>query len=224
MQERALYNYKSMTKQERATEIFRRLRNLYPDAGTELANWNGEPWKFLFCVILSAQTTDVNVNNATGGLFEKFPTLESFANAKSEEIEKKISTISFFRSKAKYLQKSARMILDDFGGVLPDDLEEIIKLPGAARKTANVVTGDVFDKPQGIAVDTHVILLSNRFKLTRHKDPVKIEKDLMKLFPQKDWAKVSISIILHGRRVCKARKPTCADCPLNDICPSAFKV
>ncbi len=205
-------------------QIFNILSSLYPNVETALTNWNGEHWKFLFAVILSAQTTDVQVNKVTKPLFEKFPTLESFAKANLSSIAEILRPIGFYNVKAKYLQKSAKTLIEKYNGVVPLTNMELEKLPGVGHKVANVVTGVLLDENEGIAVDTHVMRLSQRLGFTKQKDPAKIEKDLMKLFPDsKNWDNLSLLLIEHGRSVCFARKPACKSCYLNENCPSAFK-
>jgi endonuclease-3 len=170
--------------------------------------------------VLSAQSTDVQVNRVTGTLFKKYRTIEDYAGAKPAAFQKDVSSINFYRNKAKNIQGSARMVLDDFGGKVPRTMEELVKFPGVARKTANIILFNAFGKNEGIAVDTHVKRLAGRLGLTRHTDPVKIEQDLMKLAPRKEWGNLSHVLILHGREVCIAKKPIHEACVLYDICPS----
>jgi endonuclease-3 len=199
--------------------IYRRLDKEYPGAKCALNFPN--PHEMLFATILSAQCTDAMVNKVTEKLFKKYPELEDYAGADPEELQQDIKATGFFRQKAKNIQATARKILDDFGGEVPSTMEELTKLPGAARKTANIVLGNAFGKVEGIAVDTHVRRLSQRLGLTANEDPVKIEQDLMEIVPKSKWFKLSYLFIEHGRAVCKAPVPRCGDCVLADICPSS---
>ena len=198
-----------MPKSDRAQSIFNALKKRYPDAHCAL-EYNS-PLELLFATILSAQSTDVGVNKATPALFKAFPLVQDYANASPEEIEPYISSIGLFRSKAKSIYTSANLILDDFGGKVPDTMKDLIKLRGVARKTANVVLGNAFNKNEGVVVDTHVGRLAQRFGLTKETTPEKIEKDLMGLFPQKNWTILSHLLVWHGRQVCKKRGGTCAE-------------
>jgi endonuclease III len=199
--------------------IYRRLVKEYPDAKCALNFSN--PHEMLFATILSAQCTDVMVNKVTEKLFKKYPTLEDYANADPLELQIDIKPTGFFRQKTKNLQATARKILDDFGGEVPSTMAELTTLPGAARKTANIVLGNAFGKVEGIAVDTHVRRLSQRLGLTQNGDPIKIEQDLMRLVPKNKWFQLSYLFIEHGRKVCKAPVPRCGDCVLVDLCPSS---
>ncbi|MEX2587877.1 MAG: endonuclease III [Actinomycetota bacterium] len=199
--------------------IYRRLRREYPDAKCALNFSN--PHEMLFATILSAQCTDVMVNKVTEKLFARYPTLQDYAAADPLELQELIKPTGFFRQKAKNLQATARKLLDDFGGEVPQTMQELTALPGAARKTANIVLGNSFGKVEGIAVDTHVRRLSQRLGLTAHQDPVKIERDLMELVPEDRWFHLSYLFIEHGRAVCRAPVPRCGQCVLADICPSA---
>lgn len=201
------------------TEVIPRLKDEYPGATTEL-NWSN-PLELLVATILSAQTTDVRVNAVTENLFTKYRTVEDYASASPSELEEDIRTTGFYRNKAKSLQGMAHALLQDHGGVVPRTMKELVALPGVGRKTANVVLGNAYGVDEGVVVDTHVRRLSNRLGLTTEQDPEKIEKDLMRIIPKEDWTVFSHLLILHGRRVCKARKPECPDCVLNDICPSS---
>jgi endonuclease-3 len=203
-------------------ETIARLKDAYPDARTAL-DWS-TPLELLVATILSAQTTDVRVNSVTPDLFAKYPTAAAYAGADPTELEEAIRPTGFFRNKAKSLQGMARALVEDHGGEVPRTMEELVALPGVGRKTANVVLGNAFSIDEGVVVDTHVRRLSNRLGFTSHKDPEKIEKDLIETVPKKDWTVVSHLLILHGRSVCKARKPACGDCVVNDLCPSAFEV
>jgi endonuclease-3 len=198
-----------MPKSKRAQKIFTDLRARYPDAHCALVY--NSPLELLFATILSAQSTDVGVNKATPALFKAFPTVQDYANASPEEIEPYISSIGLFRSKAKSLFASANMIVDDFGGKVPDNMKDLVKLRGVARKTANVVLGNAFHKNEGVVVDTHVGRLAQRFGLTTETKPEKIEKDLMALFPKEDWTILSHLLVWHGRQVCKKRGGTCSE-------------
>ena len=171
-------------------------------------------------MILSAQTTDVNVNRVTERLFEKYTKPEDYLAVPQEELERDIYQTGFFRQKAKSLRGTARVLLEEFDGVVPRTLPELLRLPGVARKTANVVAAEL-GNPQGIVVDTHVRRLSQRLGLTRHEDPVRIERDLVKLVPRADWGRFSHLLIWHGRRVCDARRPRCELCVVNELCPSS---
>lgn len=199
--------------------LYRRLNRAYPDAKCALNFSN--PHEMLFATILSAQCTDAMVNKVTEKLFRKYPTLEDYAAADPLELQEEVKPTGFFRQKSKNLQAAARKILDEFGGQVPATMEELTTIPGAARKTANIVLGNAFGKVEGIAVDTHVRRLSQRLGLTSHEDPIKIEQDLMRLVPKSKWFKLSYLFIEHGRAVCKAPVPRCADCLLNDLCPSS---
>lgn len=206
-------------KKERTAELIERLRELYPAPETALHHAN--PYELLVATILSAQTTDERVNEVTPALFERFPTPEELAGAKREEVEELIHSTGFFRQKTKSIIGMAEAVVERHGGVVPDTMEELVKLPGVGRKTANVVLGNAFGKNVGVVVDTHVKRLSNRLGLTKHDDPVKIEQDLMKLVPQDVWTDFSHFLILHGRAVCDARKPDCPACTLSDLCPAS---
>ncbi|MDR1522370.1 MAG: endonuclease III [Endomicrobium sp.] len=182
------------------------------------------PLELLVAVILSAQCTDERVNKITGELFNKYKTLDDYADANISSFAKDIKSAGFFRNKAKNIVKSANLIRDLYGGIVPDSMHQLIKLPGVARKTANVVLGSAYSKCEGIAVDTHVIRITNLLKLTTNVDPVKIENDLMKVVPKKYWINFSFYIQSLGRTICKARNPNHGICPLNKICPSATKI
>ncbi|MDB9527452.1 endonuclease III [Oscillatoria sp. CS-180] len=204
---------------KRALEVLARLKNLYPDATCSLDYET--PVQLLVATILSAQCTDERVNKVTPALFARFPDAPSFAEADVADIEALVKSTGFFRNKAKNIQGACRKIVTDFGGEVPQTMEELTSLPGAARKTANVVLAHAFGINAGVTVDTHVKRLSNRLGFTQHTDPRKIEPDLMKLLPQPDWENWSIRLIYHGRAVCNARKPACDRCQLADLCPSA---
>ncbi len=203
-------------RKRRLSKILRRLNIDYPQA--ECALRHNSAWELLAATILSAQCTDVQVNKITPALFERYPTAEAMAAAPVEAIEQMVKTTGFFRNKAKSLKGAAQKIVADFGGETPSTLEGLLALPGVARKTANVVMGTWFRKASGVVVDTHVQRISRRLDLTRQTDPKKIERDLMAALPRKRWILYSHQIIHHGRRVCAARKPKCAQCRLNDLC------
>jgi endonuclease-3 len=202
-----------------ALEVFSRLKRAYPDARTELDYET--PLQLAIATILSAQCTDKRVNMVTPLLFQTFPTAGSLADAPPEKLEEIIKSTGFFRNKTKSLIGLGKALVERHNGEIPDSMEELVKLPGIGRKTANVILGNAFGKNEGIVVDTHVARLSHRLGLTRETDPVKIEQQLMPLFPRKDWALLSHLLIFHGRRVCEARRPKCEICVLNDICPSS---
>ncbi|TAN38771.1 MAG: endonuclease III [Nitrospirae bacterium] len=198
--------------------ITKRLGKEYPDPRIEL-HFNS-PFEVLVATILSAQTTDAHVNRVTPVLFRKYRSVKDYAAVPLETLQKDLSSINFFNTKARNIKASAEMILREFNGTIPTSMEELIRLPGVARKTANIVLSTVYGINEGIAVDTHVKRLAGRLGLTAFDDPVRIEKDLMKAAPQKDWARLSHLLIYHGRRVCQARKPNHQECVLADICPS----
>lgn len=202
-------------------EIIPRLKQEYPHAATEL-NWSN-PLELLVATILSAQTTDVRVNQVTENLFQKYRTTGDYAAVDPEELEEDIRPTGFYRNKARSLQGMARALIEDHEGRVPRTMPELVALPGVGRKTANVVLGNAFGVNEGVVVDTHVRRLSNRLGLSQKKEPEKIERDLLELVPEEDRTIFSHLLIFHGRRVCKARKPDCPNCSLNDICPSAFE-
>ncbi|MBD2092733.1 endonuclease III [Microcoleus sp. FACHB-1515] len=204
--------------QQRALEILVRLKRLYPEAPCTL-NYE-TPVQLLVATILSAQCTDERVNKVTPALFDRFPDAPALAGAELEELENLIRSTGFYRNKAKNIQAACSRIMTEFGGEVPKRMEDLLTLPGVARKTANVVLAHAFDIHAGVTVDTHVKRLSNRLGMTKHADPVRIERDLMKLLPQPDWENWSIRIIYHGRAVCMARNPACDRCALADLCPS----
>jgi endonuclease III len=206
---------------ERIAEILRRLDQLYPDVTCALTH--STAWELLVATILSAQSTDVNVNRVTPELFRKYPTVQDFAAITPEELEPDVRSTGFFRNKSKSVVGAAKKIVSDFGGQVPDTMEQLLTLPGVARKTANVVLGTWFKKGVGVVVDTHVHRISRRLELTKHDEPQKIEQDLMKVIPQHKWILFSHQIIWHGRKICYARRPKCADCPLEDLCHAADK-
>jgi endonuclease III len=203
-------------RQARATKTLEGLRHGYPDARTELDF--GTPFELLIATILSAQATDVSVNAATPNLFKKYPTPQKLAKATPEEVEPFIRTIGLYRNKAKNIVATARALVEEFGNEVPNDFEAIQTLPGVGRKTANVVLSNAYGRP-GIAVDTHVGRLARRLGFSKHDNPDKVEADLEKLFPIDDWIFLHHALILHGRRVCDARKPKCETCELLEHCP-----
>lgn len=206
-----------MTKQERVKEILKRLYIVYPHPKIALKFEN--PYQLLIATILSAQATDISVNLATPALFAKYPKPEDLAKAKVSEIDKLIRNINFHNNKAKTIKAAATMVISNFGGKVPDNMEGLDSLPGVARKTANVILGSAFGKSEGIVVDTHVIRLAPKLGLTENKDPVKIERDLMEITPKKYWIDLPLMLIQHGRDICTARPHTCLNCPLKDLCP-----
>ncbi|MBF2022745.1 MAG: endonuclease III [Hydrococcus sp. C42_A2020_068] len=210
---------KFASKKQRALEILVLLKRLYPDATCSLTY--ASPVQLLVATILSAQCTDERVNQVTPELFARFPDAVSLANADREELENLIRSTGFYHNKAKNIQGACQKIIDEFGGEVPKQMEKLLSLPGVARKTANVVLAHAYGINQGVTVDTHVKRLSRRLGLTKETDPVKIERDLMKLLPQPDWEDFSIRMIYHGRAVCKARNPNCRACKLAHLCPSA---
>lgn len=193
---------------------------MYPDAHCELVY--DTPIQLLTAVILSAQCTDVRVNMVTPNLFAQYPTAVSLASANRNDIEEIIHSTGFFRQKAKFIQESAHMIVHSYGGEVPNTMKDLLQLKGVARKTANVVLGEIYGIAEGITVDTHVKRIAYLLGLTStDKDPVKVERELMNIIPQDQWINISHLLIFHGRRICKARRPDCPNCSLNDICPSA---
>jgi len=207
-------------RKARVAVIVAKLRVKYPHPKTAL-NWT-TPLELLVATILSAQTTDAGVNIATVKLFKKYHSAKDYAAANPAEVEELIHSTGFFRQKSKTLIKAGQMLVDKFGGKVPDTMDALLELPGVARKTANVVLGNAFGKAVGITVDRHVARVAARLGLTKAADPVVIEQDLMALVPQKDWIDFSHMLIFHGRETCTARKPRCNQCILNEVCPSAF--
>jgi endonuclease-3 len=203
-----------------ATTIYDRLSTAYPDAHCALDFKT--PFQLLVATILSAQCTDKRVNMVTPGLFTRYPTPMDLAAAKPEELEEIIKSTGFFRNKAKSLIGMATAVAEQHNGVIPDEMEKLVKLPGVGRKTANVILGNAFNKNEGVVVDTHVSRLSHRLGMTKETDAVKIEQDLIPLFPSERWTMLSHLLIEHGRQVCDARRPKCEICTLNDICPSSL--
>jgi endonuclease-3 len=202
----------------RAAALCAALARVYPDAHCELNFSN--PLELLIATILSAQCTDVQVNKVTPGLFQKYRTARGYAEAKPEEIEHDLRSIGFYRAKARNIRATGRLLVDEHGGKVPETMEELVRLPGVGRKTANVVLGNAFGQNVGVVVDTHVARLSGRLGLTRKTDPKKIEPILMRLIPQKKWTLFSHWLIFHGRRRCKAQNPDCPNCEIKKLCPS----
>ena len=211
----------SKVKKRRSHEIFAILTELYPNATCDLSYET--PVQLLVATILSAQCTDVRVNKVTPALFARFPDAAALAECDRQELEALIRSTGFYRNKAKNIQGACQMIVSEFNGEVPCQMEQLLKLPGVARKTANVVSAHAFGNIQGVTVDTHVKRLSNRWGLTKSDKPLQIEKDLMALLPQPEWENYSIRTIYHGRAVCKARKPLCEICQLAHLCPAANK-
>jgi endonuclease III len=205
-------------KRARIRPIIERLKAAHPDAKIALRSTN--PLQLLVAVMLSAQTTDVNVNRVTTALFEKYRRPEDYLAVPPEELERDIYATGFFRQKAKALRGTMKMLIEEYDGQVPRTIDELVRLPGVARKTANVVAAEL-GNPQGIVVDTHVRRLSQRLGLTKQEDPVKIERDLVRLVPREEWGLFPHLLIWHGRRVCIARMPRCAECVINDLCPSS---
>jgi len=205
-----------------ALDVYSRLKGAHPDAHCELDHET--PLQLLMATILSAQCTDKRVNMVTPLLFQTFPTAASLAGAQQEKLEEMIKSTGFFRNKAKSLIGLGKALVERHGGEVPDTMDLLVRLPGVGRKTANVILGNAFRKNEGVVVDTHVGRLSARLGLSKQTDPVKIEEDLMPLFPREDWAMVAHVLIFHGRRVCFARSPQCEICTLNDVCPSSTVV
>ncbi|HUH14186.1 MAG TPA: endonuclease III [Longimicrobiales bacterium] len=206
-------------KRQRAAEITRRLRAEYPDAETALDHES--PYQLLVATILSAQCTDERVNMVTPALFARFPDAESLSGGRPEEVEELIRSTGFFRSKTKSLLGMSAALVERHGGEVPRTMDELTELPGVGRKTANVVLGNAFDIAAGVVVDTHVSRLSQRLAFTAETTPEAIERDLAELFPKEEWVELPHLLILHGRAVCKARKPLCERCVVNDLCPSS---
>ena len=206
---------------ERINDLLDRLDQRYPNAQCALNHHSA--WELLVATILSAQCTDVRVNMVTPALFQKYPTPEAFAALQPEDLEDDIRSTGFFRNKSKSLVGAARKVVGDFGGDVPRTMDELLTIPGVARKTANVVLGSWFKIADGVVVDTHVHRISRRLELTKNSEPVKIEQDLMKVIPRDHWILFSHQIILHGRAICIARKPKCVDCPLENLCHAADK-
>ncbi len=203
-------------RKERFEEIYKILDRSYPDATCALTH--RDPWELLVATILSAQCTDKRVNEVTPGLFGKYPTPQDFAAVRPEVLAQDIRSTGFFNNKSKSIVGAAKKVVQEFGGIVPRTMEELLTVPGAARKTANVVLGTAYGVATGVVVDTHVQRISKRLDFTRETEPVKIEKDLMRIVPQTRWILFSHQIILHGRALCIARYPRCAECPLEKVC------
>jgi endonuclease-3 len=210
----------SNEEKQRTRQIIRLLRKEYPEARCSLNHSN--PLELLIATILSAQCTDERVNLVTADLFRKYRRPEDYYNVEQTELEQDIRSTGFYRNKAKAIQGACRIIAEKHGGRVPEDLDELLALPGVARKTANVVLGNAFGITSGVVVDTHVTRLAERLGLTQHAQAEKIERDLMELVPHKDWIDFSHLLIAHGRSICKARTPLCADCVLERLCPSSL--
>jgi endonuclease III len=210
---------KQTPEEVRAT--FEKLRAIHPDAKCELEHLN--PFELLCSTVLSAQTTDVAVNKVTPTLFARYPDARALAAAKPSDVERIVGSLGFFRQKAKAIIGLSKQLVEDHAGQVPRTLDELVKLPGVGRKTANVVLGVAFGAPEGVVVDTHVQRISQRLGWTKNREPEKIEKDLCKLIPRKDWDLTSHLLIFHGRRICFAAKPNCEGCGVNALCPSAFR-
>jgi endonuclease-3 len=204
---------------KKIAEIIRRLKKEYTGTPQTVLRFS-TPFELLVATILSAQTTDVLVNKVTTDLFKKYRSVQDVANTTPEELAKDIRSVNFFNTKAKNINKTSQVLIEKFGGKVPQTMEELVSLPGVARKTANIVLSSAFGLNEGIAVDTHVKRLAYRLGLTKHDDPVKIEKDLLAVTPQKEWGHLSHLLIFHGRKVCQAKKADHAACVLVDLCPS----
>lgn len=207
-----------MNTHDKIKEIIRRLKREYPELKTALTFSN--PFELLAATVLSAQTTDVHVNKVTGNLFKKYKSIKDYAAVPLETLQKDVSSINFYKTKAKNIQESAKMIIEKFDSRVPQKMEELTTLPGVARKTANIILSSAYGINEGIAVDTHVKRLANRLGLTENEDPVKIEKELMEITPKTEWGNLSHLLIFHGRKICQAKKPNHKECVLYDICPS----
>lgn len=206
-------------KAARVLAVLKNLRPLYHDNPIEIHYET--PFQLVVGTILSAQCTDVRVNRVTAGFFDRLRGPEDFLKLGREKLEVLIKSTGFYRNKAKNILGAAERILRDFGGRVPDSMVELVKLPGFGRKTANVILGALYDKNEGVCVDTHVLRLAKLLKLTRHTDPIRVERDLMAITPPRHWNEIPHYLILHGRRVCKARNPRCESCVINRICPSS---
>ena len=206
---------------ERIAAIIDALAKTYPDAVCALHHTNA--WELTVATILSAQCTDARVNMVTPALFHAYPTPKDMAHATPEALQPILSSLSFFRMKSKSLVGAAKVVTEEFGGAIPQTMDEMLRIPGAARKTSNVVLGSWYGIASGVVVDTHVLRLSRRLELTRNDDPVKVERDLMQIIPQTEWINFSHRLIHHGRQICEARKPKCVDCSLETVCNSGDK-
>ncbi len=208
-----------MDDKKQVAEILKRLKKVYAGEPQTALHFS-TPLELLVATVLSAQTTDAQVNKVTEGLFRKYRTVKDFADTPPEHLARDIRSVNFFNNKAKSIHRAARMIMEQFGCTVPRTMEDLVTLPGVARKTANIVLSGAFGVNEGIAVDTHVKRLAFRLGLTKHDDPVKIEQELMAVTPRKEWGNLSHLLIFHGRAICQARKPKHGECPLFDICPS----
>lgn len=208
-----------MENQEKTIKIIDILKQLYPHSRTALEFHT--PLEILVATILSAQCTDKKVNEVTSKLFQRYKKAEDFAKADQKELEQEIRPTGFYRNKAKNIQAAARKIMEDFSGKVPSTMDELVSLPGVARKTANIVLSSAFNRAEGIAVDTHVKRLAGRLGLSKERNPVKIEKDLISLVPKKEWLHFNYMLVNHGRKICQAKKPLCEECQLSHLCPSA---
>jgi endonuclease-3 len=211
---------KSRAERE-AVKTLARLAKAHPDAHCELEHRN--PFELIIATVLSAQSTDVAVNRLTPEFFSRWPDPRRLSSADPAAVEELLSRIGMFRQKTRNVLGLSKMLMEKYGGQVPKTMAELIQLPGVGRKTANVVLGVAFGAAEGVVVDTHVQRITQRLGWTRHDDPENIERDLMKRFPKQDWDRLSHILIFHGRRICTARKPACAACPVNDVCPSAFR-
>jgi len=205
---------------ERTEKIIKLLKRAHPDAKCALNHSNA--FELLIATILSAQCTDERVNKVTADLFRKYRKPEAYLKVPATELQEDIRTTGFFRNKTKSILGACKMLVEEFDGEVPQSMAELLKLPGVARKTANVVLGVAYGKSEGVVVDTHVSRLSHRLKLTRHRDAGKIEKDLMEIVPRRNWIEFAHLLIFHGRRICKARRPLCEECVVEELCPSSI--
>ena len=210
-----------MEERKRAAEVVKLLEKEYPAEKGTMLHWNN-PMELLVSTILSAQSTDEQINKITPILFKRYRTAADYANASREELEKIIRPSGFFHRKAELIQAASKKIVDEFSGEVPNNMEDLLKLKGVARKTANIVLGNAYGIVEGIAVDTHVMRLSQRLGFSKQKNRDKVEKDLMELIPRDKWHPLNYLLITHGRKVCTARRPDCAICTVNNLCPSAF--
>ena len=217
-----LREVQKLPKQQRALEVLRRLKLMYPEAPCSLDHES--PVQLMVATILSAQCTDARVNMVTPALFERFPDVRAIAQSDLSELEELVRSTGFYRNKAKNIQAACQKLIEEFDGEMPNTMAELTTLPGVARKTANVVLAHIFDIHEGVTVDTHVKRISGLLGVTKQTEPVKIEQDLMKLLPRPDWENWSIRLVYHGRAVCDARNPDCMKCDLLDICPGAIKL
>ncbi|HEU5346239.1 MAG TPA: endonuclease III [Ktedonobacterales bacterium] len=208
----------SAAERQRAEQIVAGLRQLYPDAKCSLDFTT--PLELLVATMLSAQCTDERVNQVTKSLFTKYRSAQDYASADPETLEQDVKQTGFYRNKAKHIREAAQLLVERYGGEVPQAMDELIALPGVARKTANVVMGNAYGVVEGVVVDTHVGRLARRLGLTESEDPVRVEQDLMALAPQRDWLDLSHMLIMHGRAICQARKPLCAECSLAPLCPT----